>query len=146
MKVFVYFNLHKKLWSIKALEGERKGKVIGHQHNVVLKRCTFKVSEAGRQRVLREKKKNVHAGIVGHFDVFATQPTGLAIPIVYNPYKFKTFVVNTDWNGMGEWVEVHYADQVSMVANDISGAQVHGFDIVTDLSMWLNKKNDKVAT
>lgn len=26
MKVFVYFNLHKRCFSVKALEGERKGR------------------------------------------------------------------------------------------------------------------------
>ena len=67
MKVFVYFNLHRKLFSVKALEGPDKGKVIGHTTYLWLKDVTFKVSEAGRQRVLREKRKNVHAGVVGNF-------------------------------------------------------------------------------
>ena len=65
MKCFVYYNLHRECWSIKALEGERKGRVIGHAYYVYLADVTYKVSEAGRQRVLRDKKKNVHAGAVG---------------------------------------------------------------------------------
>jgi hypothetical protein len=70
MKVFVYFNLHKKCFSVKALEGVNKGKVVQHTDNIVLLLPKFKVSEAGRQRVLREKRKNVHAGVVGWVDVF----------------------------------------------------------------------------
>lgn len=94
MKVFVYFNLHKKLFSIKALEGPSKGRVIGHEEYILLKDATFKVSEAGRQRVLREKRKNVHAGVVGDWSGI----TGLDIvsrckvPVTYNPYKYKSFV------------------------------------------------------
>lgn len=65
MRVFCYYNLHKAVWSVKALEGSQKGRVILHAGEVTLAKCEFKVSEAGRQRVLREKKKNVHAGVVG---------------------------------------------------------------------------------
>ena len=65
MRVFVYFNLHKKCLSVKALEGESKGRVIAHADSVELVNATFKVSQAGRQRVLRERRKNVHAGVVG---------------------------------------------------------------------------------
>ncbi len=50
MRVFVYFNLHRKCLSVKALEGERKGRVIAHAKAVELVGVTFKVSEAGRQR------------------------------------------------------------------------------------------------
>lgn len=85
MKVFVYYNLHKKMWSVKALEGERKGRVIIHCLNFSLANCTFKVSEAGRQRVLRERRKNVHAGIVGEWR--DTIPCDDGDMVSYNPYK-----------------------------------------------------------
>ena len=92
LKVFVYFNLHRKCWSVKALEGPNKGRVIDHTHEVWLDGVTFKVSEAGRQRVLREKRKNVHAGVVG----WIAPSTGLINawwePVYYNPYKVETFV------------------------------------------------------
>jgi len=65
MKAFVYFNLHTGLWSVKALDGFLKGKVVGHAYNIRLTDAEFRVSEAGRQRVLKEQKKNVHAGVVG---------------------------------------------------------------------------------
>ncbi len=65
MKVFVYWNLHRKCWSIKSLAGTFKGKVFAHARELDLANVVFKVSEAGRQRVLREGKKNVHAGAVG---------------------------------------------------------------------------------
>ena len=101
MKVFVYFNLHKKVWSIKALEGERKGRVIAHKEFVILGDAKAKVSEAGRQRVLRERKKNVHAGLVGEWlnevegkllDASLLDDCINPHMVVYNPYKYATFV------------------------------------------------------
>lgn len=92
MRVFVYFNLHKLVWSVRALEGEHKGRVIQHASRLCLADCTFKVSEAGRQRVLRERQKNVHAGVTG--TLVTAPPDGLALPrrLTYNPYKYATFV------------------------------------------------------
>jgi hypothetical protein len=98
MKVFVYFNLHRKCFSIKALEGKNKGRVVAHRDDVLLFDATFKVSEAGRQRVLRERKKNVHAGVVGIWDETGTdlisidRVNTIGTPITYNPYKYDTFV------------------------------------------------------
>lgn len=98
MKVFVYFNLHRKLFSVKALEGPNKGKVIGHMLSVSLNDVTFKVSEAGRQRVLREKHKNVHAGVVGNISPDAWDDMLMQAPkqITYNPYRFSSFVNKDD--------------------------------------------------
>lgn len=62
MRVFVYRNLHKKCFSVRNVE---TGLVIRHAETVLLADATFKVSEAGRQRVLRQKMKNVHAGVQG---------------------------------------------------------------------------------
>jgi len=93
MRVFVYYNLHRHLWSIKALEGAHKGRVIGYSHTVLLQDAVGKVSQAGRRRVLREKRKNVHAGIVGtlvHMEGEGYFP-GLN-EITYNPYKYDSFV------------------------------------------------------
>lgn len=94
LKVFVYFNLHKKVFSIKALSGPNKGKVIAHSDCVELSDVTFKVSEAGRQRVLRERSKNVHAGVVGYLQGFDTSLLELQLEqVTYNPYKYSSFVM-----------------------------------------------------
>jgi hypothetical protein len=96
MKVFVYFNLHKKLWSIKALEGPDKGRVIDRCRYVKLKEVQPKVSQKGRERVLREKRKNVHAGLVGTWIVqpIAWEYWDSLLPyrqVSYNPYKHEYF-------------------------------------------------------
>lgn len=94
MKVFVYFNLHKKVFSIKALEGPNKGRVVAHESTITLRNVHFKVSEAGRQRVLREKRKNVHAGVVGEWSgaVDAVIRNTSNVAVTYNPYKYSSFV------------------------------------------------------
>jgi len=86
-KVKVYFNLHKKLFSV---QDAKTGLVIGHTEAINLNDCTFKVSEAGRQRVIREKKKNVHAFVIGHY--VADQAGNETEKANYNPYKYSSFV------------------------------------------------------
>lgn len=110
MKAFVYWNLHRKCWSIKSLERATYGLVVGHATSCTLEGVTCKVSEAGRQRVLREGKKNVHAGLAGRVvacgglthdsGLDLCEPTrGDVIPttnITYNPRKFTSFVTASD--------------------------------------------------
>ena len=86
-KVFVYRNLHRKCYSVKSL---KTGRVIAHVDSIDLINVVFRVSEAGRQRVLREKRKNVHAGVVGYIaDVSLLCQSN---NVTYNPYRFDTFI------------------------------------------------------
>lgn len=92
MRVKVYYNLHKKVFSVVSLErGESYGKVIAHQAEVFLSNAEFKVSEAGRQRVLREQRKNVHAFVTGNLEGNLILD-GSAVAVTYNPYKYSSFV------------------------------------------------------
>lgn len=90
-RYFCYFNLHKKCWSLKNLT---TGRVQFHRAKFVLQDCQFKVSEAGRQRVLREKRKNVHAGIVGIIADHVGTDINKGEPVRYNPYEMKSFQRN----------------------------------------------------
>lgn len=94
VKVFVYYNVRLRLFSVKALDGESRGRVVHHASTVEVLDATLKVSEAGRQRVLREKRKNVHAGVVGTLGYYGPEPlehTHDAVTFSYNPYKMSTF-------------------------------------------------------
>jgi hypothetical protein len=93
MRVFVYRNLRKKCFSIKALEGPNKGRVIARRHFVDLTDVTFKVSEAGRQRVLRTGQKNVHAGLVGQWNdrLLPLSPVAEEKEVKYNPRESGEF-------------------------------------------------------
>ena len=103
MKVFCYWNLHRKTWSVKALEGPNKGRVVQHADTVLLSEARPKVSEAGRQRVLRERRKNVHAGVVGHLSYAGdTQLATTDRRVSYNPYKGPSFThtdTTEEWEG-----------------------------------------------
>ena len=60
MNVEIYFNLHKRVFSVR-----HKGRVIEHVESAIIRRPKFVVQAAGRAKVLREKKKNVHAFVRG---------------------------------------------------------------------------------
>jgi|OM-RGC.v1.023804770 hypothetical protein len=105
--VSVYYNLHRKCLSMRV-----KGVVVDHPHAVVLKNVKFRVQPAGRAKVLKEKRKNVHAFVCGQLvetygEVLHTSPcvNGLwgsqphqqqifspDFQVVYNPYRDKTFI------------------------------------------------------
>lgn len=98
MRVEVYWNLHKHLYSVRALEGPNKGRVIAHSYGVTLTDVKFVVQPAGRDRVRREGKKNVHAFVRGRI---ANRDLALYVvsdadfsdeKVTYNPYIYDTFV------------------------------------------------------
>ena len=68
------------------------GLVVAHVGEITLTSVLFKVSEAGRQRVLREKRKNVHAGLEGNpVDPRAISSRPLR-SATYDPYHYASFV------------------------------------------------------
>jgi hypothetical protein len=92
-KYYIYWNLHKNCYSVRF-----KGKVIAHLTSLTATGVTFKVSQKGRQKVLREQKKNVHAFVVADKIFPKAEPfdlTGCDLPteqVKYNPYKYNSFV------------------------------------------------------
>lgn len=85
MQVRVYFNLHTKLWSVQDAKTRR---VIGHASKLLIREARFVVSEAGRQRVLREQKKNVHAFVVGELEAAAWVNERIPSKCHYNAWDF----------------------------------------------------------
>lgn len=111
MRVRVYFNLQKKLFSVV---DTKTGRVVDHVSNLTLSNVRFTVRESGRQRVIKERRKNVHAFVVGDWFRFPadTQEMVRDVHLVsYNPYKGPHFydVLSGD--------AVHAADYVSMGVN-----------------------------
>lgn len=106
-RVMVYRNLTKGCWSVKSM---KSGKVCFHADSIAIVNGTFKVSEKGRQRVIREKKKYVHAGVVGEVGISPTTLDGWT-RIRYNPYTTATFV---DMNDM----PIHNASSIYL---DVDG-------------------------
>jgi hypothetical protein len=105
MKVRVYRNLNNGKLSIQCCVS---GHILGHCAEAYLVDVTFVVREGGRQRVLKERRKNVHAFATGTL-IWANDFTGYrgrtidglrdgAVlnlvdyePVRYNPYLMSTF-------------------------------------------------------
>lgn len=96
MRVAVYRNLHKGCWSVR---DRSTGRVVAHMDQVVVSGCTFRVGKAGRQRVLKEGRKNVHAFV--HGTLMLDSPNKLEgswkeggrwVRVTYDPYASDTFV------------------------------------------------------
>lgn len=91
MRVRVYRNLHRDCYSVQTYVPGKGWRVAGHRLFVRLTNAEFKVSEAGRQRVLREKKKNVHAFVEGDIVESFDAAWGPGIRISYDPYRSGSF-------------------------------------------------------
>lgn len=110
MKVKIYKNLHNNLYSIMACQGHNKGRVIGYADRILMRDVRFEVRQSGRERVLAEQRKNVHAYVVGtlinalgYVVRLENIPEEMQLPfehdctakVLYNPYRFKSFVGET---------------------------------------------------
>jgi hypothetical protein len=115
---YLYRNLHTGTFSLK-----HQGKVISRPSTVVMDDCVFKVSEKGRQRVLDEQVKNVHA-MIGcqsyRENVVVAAPTTWE-ELHYDPYKTPNFCIKST----GEPIE--------------SAKQVYGFE--NKIYAWKNDSN-----
>ena len=108
--VRVYRNLHTGNWSVQTYRTEKNGwRVWKHVNTITLFAAVFKVSEAGRQRVIREGKKHVHAIVEG---VVVKRAHGGYGRVSYNPYKAGVFVTEhgpihtakfVRFDGQGAW-------------------------------------------
>ena len=87
--VRVYWNFHRKCYSV-----QQNRLVIGHTDCISLVDVRFHVSEAGRQRVLKERKKNVHAYAIGTINI--PEDVYWDVKIQYNPYQHKSFCLWVD--------------------------------------------------
>lgn len=105
---FAYRNIHKGKGSDNhhlSLKNKKTGHVEKRGQNFIMKDVTFKVSDKGRERVRSEKRKNVHAGVVGSTYTGNKTKDINWERVNYNPYKNNYF---TDAQGK-RIDEVNYA-------------------------------------
>jgi hypothetical protein len=108
--VEVYRNLHKNCWSVR---DSKTRLVISHVDYIHLHNATLVVRPAGREKVLREKRKNVHAfikGTVAACPKNSGQNTD-AKQITYNPYRNESFVLQTTGEPITHADHVYLNDQ-----------------------------------
>ena len=94
-RVEVYYNLHKHVLSVR-----QRGRVIMHTPTIELENVVFSVQPAGRNKVLKQKRKNVHAFVRGELlnsdskriEKSLTRNSDNWRLVTYNPYKYESFV------------------------------------------------------
>ena len=110
MRVKVWFNLHRRDWTVKC------GDVpVWHADAVRLVGVVFKVSEAARQKVLRDRRRSVHAYMAGAWRPAGAPPAG-AVRVSYNPYRGGSFYRCDDGR------DVSAADEVCFLADGTAWA------------------------
>lgn len=121
MRVETYYNLHKQCLSYRPPGGRVK-----HAQSMILNDVTFAVQPAGREKVRREGRKNVHAFVRGDMswvsedyyqsmDDYTEENMRRQAyrQITYNPYKYDSFV-------MADTHEpIHGATQVVVIGKNI---------------------------
>ena len=117
-KVRIYWNLHKKVWSVQDI---KSNKVVAHRQFVTIRDAKFVVRKGGQKRVREEGKKNVHAFAVGYM----TQIDNIFIRmcdwdrVKYNPYTDDYFIhkgedhdhwndIPRDWAGWVHMESLHH--------------------------------------
>ena len=103
MKVEVYWNLNKNCFSVR-----HKGRVIAHTQSIQLRDIKWVVQPGGRARVLRERRKNVHAFargtlVANSFEIPARHDHNYK-RIIYDPYEYDSFVT------LGTKTPVYHSD------------------------------------
>lgn len=84
-----YRNLHRQSFSIKDKSSKL---VVAHGDSFILDNVKVRISEVGRQRVIREKRKNVHSWLTGSFAGVEKMDTSNMVELYYNPYKCESFM------------------------------------------------------
>lgn len=109
-RVMVYYNLHKHTFSVRS-----NNRVILHADYVKLFDVEFKVRQGGREKVIKDKQKNVHSFVIGTLVDYCSYPCE-DMPsepnnniVTYNPYKYNSFVMKDTEE------PIHQADIVKMI-------------------------------
>lgn len=107
-KTWCYRNLNRGGYSL--VQGDL---VVAHADDVTLVNASFVVRESGRQRVLAEGVKNVHAFVVGRVPEMVICPPNLVWHKArYNPRRSSNFEAFVD----DEWVAIGSAKCVILGA------------------------------
>lgn len=90
--VRVYRNIRRRCYSVQVQNEKGTWKVRAHCARVFMRDAVFLVSKAGRARVLKKKRKNVHAYVMGTITPRQVREGFLHVQVMYNPYLYETFM------------------------------------------------------
>ena len=101
-EVKIYRNLSKKTNSVMInvpnFFGQKRWIVVGYIDEIRLDNAQFIVGEKTRQKVIREKKKYVHAFVKGNWRS-SWKLSGDHEQVYYNPYQSGNFHVTKNYGG-----------------------------------------------
>jgi hypothetical protein len=90
----VYYNLNKHTFSVTY-----KNRLITHADYIKLNDIEFRVRQGGREKVIKEKRKNVHSFVIGTLMDYCKYPCE-SLPsepnshiVTYDPYKYNSYVM-----------------------------------------------------
>lgn len=90
-RLYIYRNLRTKGFSVRY-----RGIVIDRINSFLAEKVEFKVNEQGRQRVIKERQKNVHAFVIADkynsISKFSKKLINNLKIITYNPYLDNSFI------------------------------------------------------
>jgi hypothetical protein len=91
------------------------GIVINYFEYAIIKDGQFRVSDAGRERCLREQKRNVHAFIASTAEPTAVEramlpPAHKLAEVKYNPYRANTFINTKTGNAISTARAIYLID------------------------------------
>ncbi len=99
-RVEVYKNIRTGKYSVRDL---KTGKVVIRDNRILLKNATFAVQPAGREKVRKEGKKNVHAFVRGELfesgewtSLSAREIRKFNKQVHYNPYLVDNFMLGNE--------------------------------------------------
>ena len=104
-RVRVYYNLHKKCFSI---QDYKTGLVTKHTNQLNLSNAMFVVRKSGNERVRSEGKKNVHAFVNGIVNDKPSDTNSFhnSYRVRYNPYEMDYFHYERIVNNKPKWLPV----------------------------------------
>src|SRR5580700_4580692 len=85
MRLHVYKHLRRRTWSLR---DPRTGRVLAHAAYVELEGGVCRVQQGGRERVVRKRRRSVHAYVV-----VAPPRSDAWTRFTYNPYRAATFTI-----------------------------------------------------
>lgn len=106
--VNVYRNLHRGAWSIRAVDGPHRGRVVAHATAIVLTDARMHVNARAQRRIAAGAAREVHAWITGVLVSQAVVPA--AMRITYRPHVRAEFFIADTGQGIDHAPLVLFTD------------------------------------
>lgn len=109
-QVEVYRNLHVNKGKVFSIRDKKTGLVVARGNKFRIENVECKVREGGRKKVIREKKKNVHAFPIGLYSGECEMNTSQMIELYYNPYTTNSFINKETGEAVNEVDLIYFED------------------------------------